>query len=238
MDVNKAFRFVFDDKQWITKLLIGAVMSLLSVFILPGLILQGYLVKLIRQVMGGQDDRLPEWMDYGKMLRDGFFVTIGQLIWVLPFILLFTILGVATGGFGNMADNGSGFGAAMATGSGLLLACLALLMVVAFLFLTPALLIQYAREDEFGALFRFGEIFDIIRDNMADILIAFLVSVVAVLAISVVAGIVGIVPCLGWIVAALIALASGPYVQFVTSHLYGQIAAKMPGSKAGGYNIA
>ena len=79
------------------------------------------------------------------------------------------------------------------------------------------------------------QIFDIIRDHMADILIAFLVSVVAVLAISVVTGIVAIVPCLGWIAAALIGLAMGPYIQFVTGHLYGQIAAKLPGGKGAAY---
>jgi uncharacterized membrane protein len=61
------------------------------------------------------------------------------------------------------------------------------------------------------------------------------VSVVAVLAISVVTGIVAIVPCLGWIAAVLIGLAMGPYIQFVTGHLYGQIAAKLPGSKAAAY---
>jgi hypothetical protein len=235
MDVSKAFRFVFDDKQWITKLLIGAVMSVLSFFIIPAFILQGYLVKLVRQVMGGNDKELPEWMDYGKLLRDGFFVTIGQLIWALPFILLMLIMGMVTGGLGSMANSSGDMVAAATTGAGLLMACLALLTVIAFLFLTPALLIQYAREDEFGALFRFGEIFDIIRDHMADILIAFLVSVVAVLAISVVTGIVAIVPCLGWIAAVLIGLAMGPYIQFVTGHLYGQIAAKLPGSKAAAY---
>ena len=81
MDVNKAFRFMFDDKQWISKLLIGAVMSVLSFLIIPAFILQGYLVKIVRQVMDGNDSELPEWMDYGKLVRDGFFVTIGQLIW-------------------------------------------------------------------------------------------------------------------------------------------------------------
>ena len=238
MDVNKAFRFVFNDKQWISKLLIGAAMSLLSIFILPAFILQGYLVKLVRQVMGGQDDMLPEWMDYGKLLRDGFFVTIGQLVWALPFILLLTIMAAVTGGLGSVVNNSGDMVAAATTGAGLLMVCLVFLTVIAFLFLTPALLIQYAREDDFGAMFRFSEIFDIIRDNMADILIAFLVSVVALLAISVVAGIVGIVPCLGWIAAALIGLAMGPYIQFVTGHLYGQIAAKLPGSKASGFNVA
>ena len=235
MDVNKAFRFVFDDKQWITKLLIGAVMSLLSFFIVPAFILQGYLVKIVRQVMGGDDDKLPEWMDYGQLLRDGFFVTIGQLIWALPFILLMLIMGAVTGGLGSVVDSSGDMVAAATTGAGLLMACLVLLTVIAFLFLTPALLIQYAREGEFGAMFRFSEIFDIIREHMADILIAFLVSVVAVLAITLVTGIVAIVPCLGWIVAALVGLAMGPYVQYVTSHLYGQIAAKMPGNKASGY---
>lgn len=235
MDVNKAFRFMFDDKQWISKLLIGAVMSVLSFLIIPAFILQGYLVKIVRQVMDGNDSELPEWMDYGKLVRDGFFVTIGQLIWALPFILLMLIVGLVTGGLGSVVDSSGDMVAAATTGAGLLVACLVLLTVIAFLFLTPALLIQYARENEFGALFRFSEIFDIIRDHMADILIAFLVSVVAVLAISVVTGIVAIVPCLGWIAAALIGLAMGPYIQFVTGHLYGQIAAKLPGSKAAGY---
>ena len=235
MDVNKAFRFMFDDKQWISKLLIGAVMSVLSFLIIPAFILQGYLVKIVRQVMDGNDSELPEWMDYGKLVRDGFFVTIGQLIWALPFILLMLIVGLVTGGLGSVVDSSGDMVAAATTGAGLLVACLVLLTVIAFLFLTPALLIQYAREDEFGALFRFSEIFDIIRDHMADILIAFLVSVVAVLAISVVTGIVAIVPCLGWIAAALIGLAMGPYIQFVTGHLYGQIAAKLPGNKASGY---
>jgi hypothetical protein len=235
MDVNKAFRFMFDDKQWISKLLIGAVMSVLSFLIIPAFILQGYLVKIVRQVMDGNDSELPEWMDYGKLVRDGFFVTIGQLIWALPFILLMLIVGLVTGGLGSVVDSSGDMVAAATTGAGLLVACLVLLTVIAFLFLTPALLIQYAREDEFGALFRFSEIFDIIRDHMADILIAFLVSVVAVLAISVVTGIVAIVPCLGWIAAALIGLAMGPYIQFVTGHLYGQIAAKLPGGKGAAY---
>ena len=238
MDVNKAFRFVFNDKQWISKLLIAIVMSLLSFFIVPALVLQGYVVKLIRQVMGSQDNDLPEWMDYGKMLRDGLLVTVGQLIWVLPFMVLFFILAAVTGGLSDAAEYSRGIVSAAATGSGLLLACLVILMIVAFLFLTPALLIQFAREDEFAALFRFGEIFDIIRDNMADILIAFLVSVVVSLAIGAVSAVLLLIPILGWAAIVLLALASGPYIQFVTGHLYGQIAAKLPGSKASGFNVA
>lgn len=233
MDINKAIRFTFDDKQWISKLLVGVVMSVLAFLILPALVLQGYVVKLVRKVMNGDDNDLPEWVEWGDLLRDGFFVTVGQLVWSLPFILLMLIVGFATGGLGSLAD--SDVAAAAATGGGLLMLCLILLTILIFLFLTPALLIQYAIKGEFAAMFRIGEIVDIIRDNMSDILIAFLVTVLAVFAVTLIGGVLSLIPCLGWIAAFLIGLATGPYIQFVSGHLYGQIAAKIMGNKTGSY---
>lgn len=232
MDVNKAFRFVIEDKQWISKLLIGVVMSVLGFLIIPALILQGYMVKIVRQVMAGRDNDLPEWSDYGKLLSDGFFVTVGQLLWFLPLILVMVIGGASTG---FLADSGSDVGAILATGGGILMLCLVLVMIAAALFLTPALIIQYAITGEFGALFRFGEVFDIIRNHLSDILIAFLVTLVAAFAIGIVVTVVNIVPCLGQIAAVLIGLAMGPYITYVTGHLYGQIARKVPGSQAATY---
>jgi len=233
MDINRAFRFVFEDRQWISKLLIGVLMSVLAFFILPALILQGYMVSIVRRVMNQDGEPLPEWTDWGKLLKDGFFVTIATLIWSLPFLIVLFIGIAATIGFGNLSNES--LAAAGASGAGLLVACLGILFVVALLFITPAIYIQYAIKDEFGACFRFGEILDIIRSHLADILIAFLVTIVAGIAISLVVGLLGIIPCLGWIAAFLIGLAVGPYITFVTGHLYGQIAAKVLGNKTGGY---
>ncbi|HMT20325.1 MAG TPA: DUF4013 domain-containing protein [Promineifilum sp.] len=212
MDINKALRFVIEDKQWISKIIIGALLTALGFLIVPALIVQGYVVKIIRQVMGGDWDGLPEWDDWGKLLGDGFKVA------------------VATAGISGSED----VAAIAATGGGLMMLCLMLLFVVALLFLTPAILIQYAIKDDFGACFRFGEVVAIIRNNLADILIAFLVTLVASFAFSVITGILVIIPCLGWIVAFLLGMAIGPYISFVTGHLYGQIAGKVLNNKAGG----
>jgi hypothetical protein len=233
VDINKSIRYVTDDKQWMSKLLIAVLMSILSFLILPALILQGYVVKIIRQVMGGDWDGLPEWGDYGKLLKDGFFVTVTELVYALPFILLMIVGGLVTGGIGSLSS-GDDLAAIAATGGGLMLVCLVILLVIAFLFLTPAILIQYAIKDDFGALFRFGEVFDIIRNHTADILVAFVVTLVAAFALSLVLGVLSIIPCLGWIAAAVLGLAVGPYITFVSGHLYGQIAAKVLGNKAGG----
>lgn len=233
MDVNKSIRYVMEDRQWLSKLLIGVLMSVLGFLIVPALILQGYVVKIIRHVMGGNLDSLPEWDDWGKLLKDGFFVTVAQIVYTLPFIILMFIGIAATGGIASVSGS-EDLAALAATGGGLVLFCLVILFAVALLFLTPAILIQYAIKDDFGACFRFGEVADIIRNNMADILIAFLVTLVAGIAISLIVGVLSLIPCLGWIAAFLIGLAVGPYISFVTGHLYGQIAAKVLGNKAGG----
>lgn len=233
MDINKALRFVTDDKQWISKIIIGALLTALGFLIVPALIVQGYVVKIIRQVMGGDWDGLPEWDDWGKLLGDGFKVAVAQLVYTLPFLVVMLISIAVTAGTAGISGS-EDVAAIAATGGGLLMLCLMLLFVVALLFLTPAILIQYAIKDDFGACFRFGEVAAIIRNNLADILIAFLVTLVASFAFSVVTGILVIIPCLGWIVAFLLGMAIGPYISFVTGHLYGQIAGKVLNNKAGG----
>lgn len=235
MDINKAFRFVPEDKQWVSKLLIAVLVSIFSFLIIPAFFLGGYSIKIVRQVMNGQWDGLPEWDNWKKLFKDGFFVAMAELIYTLPFIILILIVGGATGGFASLADNGSGDAAGLIAGSGaMLMLCLVGIFIIALLLIAPALTIQYAMKDNFGALFRFSEIMGIIRNNLSDILIVFVIMIVAGFAISIVSGILGLIPCLGWIAAAIIGLAFGPYLSFVVGHLYGQIAAKILGNKAGG----
>ncbi len=233
MDINKAIRFVKEDDRWVSKLLIGVLVSVFAFLIIPALLLQGYVIKIVRQVMNGDWDGLPEWDDWGKFLKDGFYVTVAQLIYTLPFILLLIIGTAMTGGAVGLIENGDAAGL-LASGGFMLLFCLMMLFIIALLFLTPALLIQYAIKEDFGSLFRVGEIMAIIRNNLADILIVFAVMVVAGLAISLVSSVLALIPCLGWIAAVVIGLAVGPYISFVSGHLYGQIASKVLGNKAGG----
>jgi len=224
MDINKALKFTMEDKDWVKKLLIAVVISFLSFFVIPAFLLGGYGIRIIRQVMNGQWDGLPEWDDWGGLLKDGFFVAAAEFVYTLPFIILIFIAAAATGGLASLNDSGAA--GIFAGGGALLMFCLIILMVIVLLFLMPALTIQYAIKNDFGALFRFSEITEIIRNNMSDILIVFAVMIGASIVLSLVASI----PILGWIVA----IVAGPYISFVGSHLFGQIGAKVLGNKAGG----
>lgn len=239
MDVRKAFSYVFEDKEWVTKILIGVLLSLFVWLIVPAFILSGYMVEIIRRVMDGvdSDQELPAWDDWGKLLKDGFFVFLATFVYTLPFLVIMVIGFGTTVGFGALMDASEGIASAGLMATWGVVGCLGLLYAIALLFLTPAITIQYAIKDDLGACFRFGEVFGIIRDHFADILIAFLVTFAAGIGLSVVSGVLNFIPCLGTIAAVLLGLVFGPYLTMVTGHLYGQIGAKVLGNKAGGVLI-
>lgn len=236
MDIRKAFAFVFEDREWLTKVLVGVLMSIFAWLIVPAFMLTGYMVEIIRRVMDGveSDQELPAWDDWGKLLKDGFFVTVATFVYTLPFLLLMAVGFGTTIGFGSLSDANEAIASAGLMATWGVVGCLGLLFAIALLFLTPAITIQYAIKDDFGACFRIGEVFDIIRNHFADILITFLVLMAASFVLSVATGVLSVIPCLGWIAAVIVSMLFGPYILMVTGHLYGQIGAKVLGNKAGG----
>ena len=108
MDIGKSFTFVFEDDQWITKILIAAVILLVGVLfswvlaiplILAFALLSGYMVEITRRVMAGQVDGLPEWDDWGALLMDGIKFWVVGIVYALPLIILSICLGIPIGIF-------------------------------------------------------------------------------------------------------------------------------------------
>ena len=232
MDIAKAFTFITEDEGWIRKLGIGTLMGILGFLILPVFILAGYGIAIARNVMQGDKKPLPEWTDLGKMLADGLIVTLATLVYALPMILLVfggVAMAAAAGAFGEGGD------AAAVAGGGvfMLLSCVAVLYGLAVALITPAIYVQYIRHGSFGSCFQFGEIMNITRSQIGNIVISIVALIGVSLVLSIVLGGVNIVPCLGQIVSVLGLLVMAPYMQMVTSHLYGQIASLVDGGVAG-----
>ncbi|MDX1688550.1 MAG: DUF4013 domain-containing protein [Candidatus Promineifilaceae bacterium] len=229
MDIGRAFTFITEDDEWITKVGIGAILSLLSFLILPVFLLGGYLVGVTRNVKDGLPQPLPRWTNWEKLFMDGLYVAIAQLIYTLPFWLLVCIAGVVSVGIGGVGDQD--VAAAGISAVVLVTVCLALLFLIALFFISPAIVIQYVRTDEFGATLRFGEVLGIARDHMGKILMAALAALVASLVLSAVVGALNVIPCLGQIVGLVIGIVAGPWLSMSIGHLYGQIAANVDMTK-------
>lgn len=218
MEIGKAFTFVTEDDDWIKKLAIGAVFVLVPFLIL---LVIGYQIAVIRNVIDDKERPLPEWEDFGQLFIDGIIMVVTGLVYALPLILLVICSIAISLGTVDAAGNMSGGG----TAGVIVLGCLMLIFGIALAFIAPALFIQYARTGEFGPLFRFGEIIAIARENVVDILIVIVVVIVAQAVLSIVSTISVITICGPLIVS----LAGTAWIMFAQGHLYGQIARRMGG---------
>lgn len=229
MDIAKAFTYMLEDENWVTKLGIGAVLTFFIWLLLPIPLLVGYSVAVLRNVRDGYERPLPEWDDWGKLFMDGLFIMIAQFVYTLPLLLLLCVITVGMVASAGMAELSEELATASFLATFGISACLFLLWYVAILFISPAIMIQYGRTGQLGSCFRFGEVIAIARRNVGDILIVFVAVLVVTFVYGAFTSVLSAIPCLGWIIGLVISLAFSPYVMMLTGHLYGQIAAKESG---------
>ena len=81
MDYGKSFTYLFKDEKWISKFLIGVVVSLIPIVNLAAL---GYIVELVKNVRDGLKTPLPEWDEFGAFFFSGLKFFLGTLVYALP----------------------------------------------------------------------------------------------------------------------------------------------------------
>ena len=231
MDIGKAFGFVFEDRDWVSKLLLGSAILLIPIF--GTFALLGYTIAIVRNVKAGELNPLPDWQDLGSYFMDGLMFWVATLIYALPFLLIacpITILGIMPAFAGDNQD----WAAILAGASGILAlgaGCVAMLYGILLTLLTPVLQIRYAETGEIGACLRFGEVFGFLFANIGSIIVSqvvmWLIGMVFGTVLSIVSGVLSITPICGWFLGAALVLLMFPFgvwLMLFSAHMYGQIA--------------
>lgn len=233
MEYVKAFTFIRDDKNWIGKLLIGAVMVMLGFLVIPTFLLYGFGLAIVRNVMNGQDEPMPEWNDWGKLLTDGILLWLIQLIWAIPFVIVGSLTMLPVIGTAIAADSSSTDLSGLVAGASMLSLCLMFVLAILALLLVPPATILFARDGTFAAAFNVKEIIAIIREHWQEIIGSMVALIVAGVAFGLLFGLTFITICI-----PIILMLVGPvWLQFGQSHLYGQIGALYEGmTYAGKYD--
>ena len=212
IDLGKAFRAPFQDKDWVTKTLLGFVWSLLVVT-LPAV--YGAQVEYISRVSHG-DETLPEWSDFGTKWVRGLLVMIAGFIYFLPVavisVIFFVPIMIASLGGSNAA-------ASFAAGGTCLFMLIAIVYSIAVSVVFYAAVTNYAMSNDFGAFFQFSRIMARVRDG-SGYFTAWLWALVAGVASSVV---IGILSATG--IGGILAPAVTYLLAMVIGHLFGQWAA-------------
>lgn len=88
MDFESLLKFPLEDKDWVKKIIIGCVISIVPVLNLLAL---GYLLSCLKSGLRGRME-LPDWKDSADLLRDGFFALLIIIFYFLVPSILFPLL--------------------------------------------------------------------------------------------------------------------------------------------------
>jgi len=211
MEYGQAFTFPQQETDWIKKTLIGAALMLIPV--IGGWVVSGYSLDIARRVAVGESPLMPEWDDFGKYLKLGFFGAVVSLVYALPLIVLGGLFALPFIGAALFADSDGGEALlVIANVVSVCCGCLILLYGLAMSAVLPAALGRLAVTDEIPPALRVNEVIALVRAQPGPYIITALLSS---LAISILASI-GSIAC-G--VGALIGVAYG---LLIAGHLYGQ----------------
>lgn len=158
-NIENAFKFVFRDKNWIIKILVGGLISIVPVL---NFIVFGYILKVLKDAKEGREAALPEWGNWSQLFKEGFMVfVIGLIYGLMIFALWFltTIISLIP-----------------------LIGCLSILLfpvlIIAVVLLAPFINVGLCRYLDKGVLqeaFKLKDVFEEFKSKISDYLLVTLI---------------------------------------------------------------
>src|SRR5262245_229692 len=116
LDFGRAFQFVFEDPDWVKKILLGGLFQLLAIVVIGIPFFIGYFLRVIRRTAQGEARPLPDWDDLGGLFSEGlrglglYLVLMGGAL-LIPGALG-CVLGLMGGALSSASREGSEAGSA------------------------------------------------------------------------------------------------------------------------------
>lgn len=174
LNVEEAIGFIWRDRDWLSKVALGALFSLFGLVLIGAILVQGYLLVLAERVARAEPTPLPDWDDWGDLLRKGAIGSLVAFVYFLPLILLFCVVYGAFFAFplalAGASSSGAGGGSGAADAAAILFVLfttlgygLVLLVALVIGAILPAAQAQLVLHDaDPGSAFRFREVFGFI----------------------------------------------------------------------------
>ncbi len=85
------FRFPFQSPKWQSHFIIGTALIWAGFLIpiVPGIFVYGYVLRVMRGALDGDDLVLPAWEEWGRLALDGLRGTVIHLVYILPAMIVY-----------------------------------------------------------------------------------------------------------------------------------------------------
>ncbi len=168
MDYMGAFTYMFSGRDWIKKIILGAVMGLVP--ILGPIILIGWTLDVLRNLNQGQPDPLPNWTgdDFARWLGRGLGLTVAILTFLLPVIviafIIFMLGNVLTALVGSQVEE-------LGVILGLCMACIGIIVYLLIGLSAQVVLVRFASTDRLDVGLDYLKTFQLVGANIVPLII-------------------------------------------------------------------
>ena len=171
-NLGRAFTFMFEDKAWPGKIILGGIFVLLALVLIGIPFLLGYLLELARRSYENKEIPLPEWDNMGDKFTQGLIFLIILIIYSIPglFLSILPCLGP----------------------------CLSAAYALLVAFVLPFLMVRYAQNRNFNEAFKFEPMIEFVKTNIGDIVIVILIAI----GMQIIASFGVILLVIGWLFTA------------------------------------
>lgn len=223
MDFGLSFSYVFKDKDWFKKIAIPALCSLIP--LVGQFIVMGWGLKATKNVIDGEVENALPNLEFGADLGRGFMAWLVSAIYSLPIAI---IVGISGGLFGFATD--TGVDQTVRVILMILGGCfgfVGLLLGILIAFMGVAAVANYVAKGQFGAAFKFKEIFAMLKKSIGSWLLVLLGGIIAM----------GFIAPLGAIACGIGAFLTATYATAIYSHLLGQAYNKSVAPVVGEFDV-
>ena len=180
-DLNYLLTFPMKDAQARKQFLIGMLLYLAAfiVPIIPTLFVTGYMMRIIRQILNGEQPRMTDWDEWGEMFTDGARLFGVSLVFMLPLFILFCPLIGLSIAFPFILENTSRNADWIVILFPLLVGGIFLILMplsIGISLFLPVAEVHVTDKGEFGAAFRVREWWEIFRANWGGFLLALAIA--------------------------------------------------------------
>jgi len=207
MEYGKAFAFMTDEPDWVTKFLIAAFMPLVP--LVGPFLLLGYAFEITRRVIKQETPTLPDWADFGDYLKKGAVTMIIWVVYTLPFVLIVGCLNIPTI---VLMQNSDATAQLAGQALGFCGGCLGILFGIFANLVIPAAIGHSASRGSLGAAFQLGDIATIVRTKPAVYLvIAIIITLLSFILLPI-----------GFLLCVVGVFVFAAFINIAAAHLYGQ----------------
>jgi len=208
-DFAKPFSYVFDDPDWVAKILIGGLFYLAGFLIIGWFFVFGYVARTTRNIIAGHERPLPEWENVGEFFNEGLRLAGVVLTLVIPVTLVAIVFLIPANVLSSMDNEGiSAIGGLM---SGAMI-CVLFPIYLAIWFLMPAMLLFTMVEQRFGAAFELSRIWPFVKQNIGNYLLAIVIYLIA-----------RFVGSFGYMLLCIGVVFTGFWSLLITTHAFAQV---------------